>query len=390
LIALSSLCIWIYLFFLHGRFWLSGPELLAASPAETPDVDVIIPARDEAETIGRVVVSLLAQEYAGRLRIILIDDGSSDGTAEIARAAASAAAASRTAVSADTASAGAGSWANGSSLQVIAGQPKPTGWSGKLWAVSQGVARAEAPVLLLADADIVHHPRHLATLVARLNEPRVDMVSEMVRLNCSSLAERSLVPAFVYFFQMLYPFARVNDPRSKLAAAAGGTVLIRREALDRIGGIASIKGALIDDVTLAKSVKRGGAIYLGHSGLAASIRRYPAVVDIWNMITRTAFTQLHYSAAMLALTLVGLTLVWWVPIGAALLSHGWQRWCGLAAFVLGGASFVPTLMRYKRSGLWSLALPLIALFYMAATLSSALNYWRGSGARWKNRDYRKT
>jgi hopene-associated glycosyltransferase HpnB len=358
---------------------------LPALPAETPDVDVIIPARDEAETIGRVVVSLLAQEYAGKLRIILIDDGSSDGTAEIARAAAS-----RTAVSADAASAAAASRVNGPNLQVISGQPKPAGWSGKLWAVSQGVAHAQAPVLLLADADIVHHPRHLATLVARLNEPRVDMVSEMVRLNCSSLAERSLVPAFVYFFQMLYPFARVNDPKSKLAAAAGGTVLIRREALDRIGGIASIRGALIDDVTLAKSVKRGGAIYLGHSGLAASIRRYPAVADIWNMITRTAFTQLHYSAALLALTLVGLTLVWWVPIGAALLSHGWQRLYGVAAFALGAASFVPTLMRYKRSGLWSLALPLIALFYMAATLTSALNHWRGSGARWKNRDYRKT
>jgi hopene-associated glycosyltransferase HpnB len=396
LIALLSLCIWLYLFFAHGRFWLSTPELLPALPAETPDVDVIIPARDEAETIGRVLASLLAQEYAGKLRIILIDDDSSDGTAEIARAAGSAPAtsspmaSSTPAASAAAATAAAASRVNGSNLQVISGQPKPTGWSGKLWAVSQGVARAQAPVLLLADADIVHHPRHLATLVARLNDPRVDMVSEMVRLNCSSFAERSLVPAFVYFFQMLYPFARVNDPRSKLAAAAGGTVLIRREALDRIGGIASIKGALIDDVTLAKSVKRGGAIYLGHSGLAASIRRYPAVADIWNMITRTAFTQLHYSAAILALTLVGLTLVWWVPIGAALMSHGWQRLYGVAACALGAASFVPTLMRYKRSGLWSLALPLIALFYMAATLSSALNYWRGSGARWKNRDYRKT
>lgn len=402
MIALLSLCVWIYLFFAHGRFWLSGPELLPALPAETPDVDVIIPARDEAETIGRVVVSLLAQEYAGKFRIILIDDGSSDGTAEIARAAATAAAASIPATSSLTATTAAASAAaamsdpaavsrvNGSKLQVISGQPKPTGWSGKLWAVSQGVARAEAPVLLLADADIVHHPRHLATLVARLNEPRVDMVSEMVRLNCSSLAERSLVPAFVYFFQMLYPFARVNDPRSKAAAAAGGTVLIRRDAVDRIGGIASIKGALIDDVTLAKSVKRGGAIYLGHSGLAVSIRRYPAVADIWNMITRTAFTQLHYSAAVLVLTLVGLSLVWWVPIGAALFGHGWQRLCGLAAFALGGASFVPTLMRYKRSGLWSLALPLIAIFYMGATLSSALNHWRGSGARWKNRDYRET
>jgi hopene-associated glycosyltransferase HpnB len=253
--------------------------------------------------------------------------------------------------------------------------------------VSQGVALARAPVLLLADADIVHDPRHLATLVARLNAPRIDMVSEMVRLNCSSRAERALVPAFVYFFQMLYPFARVNDPKSRVAAAAGGTVLIRREALDRIGGFASIKGALIDDVALAKAVKRGGAIYLGHSGLAASIRRYPDVADIWNMITRTAFTQLHYSAALLALTLLGLTLVWWVPICEASLGHGWHRLCGLAAFALGSSSYLPTLMRYKRNAVWALALPLIALFYMAATLSSALHFWRGSGARWKNRDY---
>ena len=163
--------------------------------------------------------------------------------------------------------------------------------------------------------------------------------------------------------------------------------MIRREALDRIGGIASIKGALIDDVTLAKAVKRGGPVYLGHSGLAASIRRYPDVADIWNMITRTAFTQLHHSALLLVLTLMGLTLVWWVPICEALLGHGWPRLCGLAAFALGSLSYLPTLMRYKRNGVWSLALPLIALFYMAATVSSALQFWRGSGARWKNRDY---
>jgi hopene-associated glycosyltransferase HpnB len=242
-------------------------------------------------------------------------------------------------------------------------------------------------VLLLADADIVHDPRHLATLVARLNEPRVDMVSEMVRLNCSSPAERCLVPAFVYFFQMLYPFARVNATRSRVAAAAGGTMLIRRDALARIGGIASIKGALIDDVTLAKAVKRGGAIFLGHSGLAVSIRRYPHAVDIWQMIARTAFTQLRYSAPLLALTLLGLAVVWWVPLAEALCGHGWQRGCGLAAFSLSAISFTPTLLRYQRSVLWSVTLPLIALFYMAATLSSALSYWGGRGARWKNRDY---
>jgi hopene-associated glycosyltransferase HpnB len=367
LIPLLSLGIWLYLFFAHGRFWQSGPELLPALPGETPDVDIIIPARDEAETIGPVIASLLDQQYAGNFQVILVDDDSSDGTAEIARAAAAA--------------------RGHAALRVISGTRKPPAWSGKLWAVSQGVACADAAVLLLADADIVHDPRHLATLVARLNSPRVDMVSEMVRLNCASRAERWLVPAFVYFFQMLYPFARVNDPNSMVAAAAGGTVLIRREALERIGGIESIKGALIDDVTLAKAVKRGGSIYLGHSGLAVSVRRYPRVADLWDMITRTAFTQLRYSVPLLALTLIGLALVWWVPLAAALFGGGWPRAGGLAAFTLGALSFVPTLRRYRCNPLRSLGLPLIALFYMAATLGSAVNYWRGSGARWKNRDY---
>ncbi len=418
MLALLALAVWLYLFFAHGRFWSSTPELLPASPAETPDVDVVVPARDEAETIGRVIESLLAQQYAGRLRVLLVDDGSSDDTVALARAAVAEPARPCTFCGLTP------------SLTVVTGAPKPPGWSGKLWAVSQGVAISQAPVLLLADADIVHDPRHLATLVARLNAPHVEMVSEMVRLNCSSLAERSLVPAFVYFFQMLYPFAKVNEPHSRVAAAAGGTVLIRREALDRIGGIAAIKGALIDDVTLAKRVKLAGswrsagaqwlaeaggpaeaagagsaeaadeaeagsaagagAIYLGHTGLAASIRPYPRFADIWQMIARTAFTQLRYSAALLVLTLIGLALVWWVPLGEALLGHGWRRMCGLAAFVLSAASYWPTLARYERSRLWSLALPLIAAFYMGATLSSALKFWRGKGARWKNRDYGDT
>ena len=364
---LLSLAIWLYLFFAHGGFWRSTPELLPAAPQMTPDVDIIVPARDEAETIGRVIASLAAQQYAGRYRITLVDDGSNDGTAAAARAALPAAAAAI--------------------LRVISGQPKPAGWSGKLWAVQQGVALCQAPVLMLADADIEHDPRHLSTLVARLETPRADMVSEMVRLNCTSQAERCLVPAFVYFFQMLYPFRRVNDPASRVAAAAGGTVLIRREALDGIGGIAAIKHALIDDVALAKSVKRRGAIYLGHSGLARSIRRYPGAADLWSMIERTAFTQLHHSATLLGVTLLGLTLVWWVPIGGAVLGSGWQRLCGLIAFGLGAVSFLPTLARYRRNPGWGLALPFIALFYMAATLGSALQYWRGRGARWKNRNY---
>jgi len=365
-VSALSLLVWLYLVLAHGRFWASAPELPPTVPTDLPDVDIVIPARDEAETIGAVIASLLAQDYAGRFRIILVDDNSTDGTAAVAGTA--------------------------PNLVVMSGQPKPEGWSGKLWALSQGIAASTAPVLLFADADIVHDPRHLASLVTKLRQPAVDMVSEMVRLNCTSLAERALVPAFVYFFQMLYPFARVNDPRSGVAAAAGGTVLIRRTALERIGGIASIRNALIDDVTLAKAVKTSGrqtgaAIYLGHSGLATSIRPYPAWADLWQMITRTAFTQLHYSAVLLLLTLAGLTLVWLVPAWEILFGEGWGRAAGSAAFGLAALSYLPTLTRYRRSPLWSLALPLIASFYMAATVGSALNYWLGRGARWKNRAY---
>jgi hopene-associated glycosyltransferase HpnB len=365
MLATLSLLIWLYLLLAHGRFWASGPELLPAAPNQLPAVDVIVPARDEAETIGAAIASLLAQDYQGTFRVILVDDNSTDGTAVVASAAAGTSA----------------------RFELLTGGPKPPEWSGKLWAIAQGVAASTAPVLLLTDADIVHDPRHLASLVARLAQPHVEMVSEMVLLNCTSIAERALVPAFVYFFQMLYPFARVNDPRSHVAAAAGGTVLIRREALQRIGGIESIRNALIDDVTLARAVKSIGRIYLGHSGLATSIRPYPGFADIWRMITRTAFTQLRYSPWVLLLTLIGLTLVWLVPIGAALFASGWARSSGIVAFALAVISYQPTLNRYGRSMAWALALPLIALFYMSATLGSALNYWFGTGSTWKKRAY---
>jgi hopene-associated glycosyltransferase HpnB len=359
--AIPSLLIWLYLFFAHGRFWQSAPELSPATPPEFPDVDVIVPARDEASTIGPVIASLLAQDYAGQFRIILVDDNSTDDTGSLAGEAAN--------------------------LSVIALKSKPKEWSGKLWALSQGVAASRAPLLLFTDADIVHDPRHLSSLVAKLLQSRTDMVSEMVRLNCTSLAERVLIPAFVYFFQMLYPFNQVNDPRSQVAAAAGGTMLIRRDALQRMGGIDAIKQSLIDDVALAKAVKASGSIFLGHSGLARSIRRYASFTDIWQMVSRTAFTQLRYSAVLLALTLLGLTIVWLVPGATILWGHGWQRALGFAAFGFSALSYLPTMARYGRSRLWALALPLIALFYMAATCDSALNHWRGRGTRWKSRAY---
>jgi hopene-associated glycosyltransferase HpnB len=361
MLALFVLLIWLYLFLAHGRFWLSRPELPPAQPAECPDVDVIVPARDEAASIGAVIASLLAQDYRGRFRVTLVDDNSTDGTAlGLPRAA---------------------------NLEIIRLQSKPAEWSGKLWALDQGVAAGQAPLMLFTDADIVHDPRHLAALVAKLVDSRVQLVSEMVRLNCASMPERALVPAFVYFFQMLYPFRFVNDPRSRVAAAAGGTILIRREALQLSGGIEAIRRSLIDDVALAKAVKKSGAIFLGHSGLAASIRPYPHFVDIWQMIARTAFTQLRYSTGLLILALLGLALLWWMPLMLALFGHGWQAVCGLLAFALSASSYLPTLARYRRNPLWALTLPLIALFYMAATAGSAVNYWRGRGARWKSRAY---
>jgi hopene-associated glycosyltransferase HpnB len=361
MIALLSLLTWLYLFFAHGKFWQSAPELPPATPQEYPDVDIVVPARDEAYTIGRVIGSLLAQDYDGRFRVILVDDNSTDDTAALAGTA--------------------------TNLTIITLQTKPEDWSGKLWALNQGVAASNAPLLLFTDADIVHDPRHLSSLVAKLVQSNLALVSEMVRLNCTSLAERALVPAFVYFFQMLYPFNRVNDPLSSVAAAAGGTVLIRREALQRSGGIDAIKNSLIDDVALATSVKKSGSIFLGHSGLAASIRPYANFADIWRMISRTAFTQLRHSTGLLALTLLALTLVWLVPAAAVLFGHGWQFALGLVAFGLSAISYLPTLARYGRNRLWAFVLPLIALFYMAATFGSALNYWRGRGAHWKSRAY---
>jgi hopene-associated glycosyltransferase HpnB len=362
MLALLSLCAWVYLFFGHGFFWRSRPQLGGDIPEHSPDVDIIVPARDEAETIQAVVASLLAQQYPGKFRVILVDDNSSDGTAALAGSA--------------------------PGLSIVRLDSKPAGWSGKLWALGRGLAQSRSPIVLLTDADIVHQPAHLASLVAKLQSEQLDLVSEMVRLNCESLAEHALVPAFVYFFQMLYPFSRVNNPRSPVAAAAGGTMLVRREALDRIGGIEAIKHALIDDVALAAAIKRAGPIFLGHSDLAQSVRRYPRFTDLWRMISRTAFTQLRYSAGLLCLTIAALTVIWLVPPWEALFATGWPRCYGIAACVLAGLSFLPTLMRYRRSVLWAAALPLIAVFYMAATIGSALNSWRGSGANWKNRAYR--
>jgi hopene-associated glycosyltransferase HpnB len=373
-LAVVALLIWIYLIFARGMFWQAGPALPAANPVPLPSVPlpsvplpsvaIVVPARDEAPFIGASMRSLLAQDYAGPFRVILTDDNSTDGTGDIVRA------------------------FGAPNLTVLTGAPRPAGWSGKLWAVSQGIAEAgKADLVLLTDADIVHEPAHLSSLVSWIERYKLDLASEMVKLTCDSWAERALVPAFVYFFQLLYPFAWVNDSQKATAAAAGGTILIRRRALQRIGGIESVGGALIDDVALAAAVKKGGRIWLGHAGLARSVRPYPSVADIWRMIARTAFVQLRCSVLLLLATIVGMVLTWLVPPAAALFGHGRAFWCGLAAWMMLSGSLLPTLRRFDRSPLWALVLPLIAGFYMAATIGSAVNHFRGRGVAWKGRAY---
>lgn len=361
-IATLALLIWVYLIFLHGRFWQFGPVLDVAQPASAPSVAIVVPARNEAPTIDSALRSLLAQDYPGPFRVILVDDESTDGTSEHARA------------------------IDDPRLTIVAGQPRPAGWSGKLWALAQGIAEGEeAELLLLTDADIVHDPRHLASLAARIE--RYDMVSEMVELSRASLAEAALVPAFVFFFQLLYPFERVNDPLRATAAAAGGTILIRRAVLTRIGGIEAVRGALIDDVALARAVKRGGPIWLGHSVLARSLRPYPRVADIWHMIARTAYVQLRCSPLLLVGCVIGMALTWIVPPLAAIAGHGAARILGALAWVAMAWSYLPTLRRFRLAPLWAPFLPLVALFYSAATIGSAVNHHFGRGVTWKSRAY---
>jgi hopene-associated glycosyltransferase HpnB len=362
-----ALLIWLYLLIGHGRFWRTGPVLAPDRPAATPDVAVIVPARNEATFIATTLRSLLAQDYPGMFRVVLVDDGSTDGTGEIARGLAD------------------------SRLTVVAGTARPAGWSGKLWAVAQGIEAApDAAFVLLTDADVEHGPSHLTSLVATAERDDLDLVSEMVALRCVSLAERTLVPAFVFFFQLLYPFLWINNSRRSTAAAAGGTMLLRRRALVRIGGIGAVRDKLIDDVALAKKVKPGGRIWLGHATMARSLRPYPRFADIWHMIARTAYVQLRLSPLLLVATILVMAWIWLVPPLAALFGEDGTRWMGLAAWIMLTASYLPTLHLFGRSPAWAAMLPLVALFYMAATLGSAANHHLGRGVAWKGRAYQGT
>jgi len=374
MVAVLTLGLWLYLVVARGGFWLGRARDQGTPPAPPawPAVAVVVPARNEAECVGQSIPSLLAQDYRGPLRVILVDDNSDDATALAAR--------------------GAAARVGGADrLTVLTGRPLLAGWTGKLWALSQGIEHVTretglAPTyLLLTDADIVHAPDTASWLVAQAESRKLVLTSLMAKLRCESLAERTLVPAFIFFFEMLYPFAWVNRPQSPTAAAAGGCVLLRADAFREAGGIAAIRSAVIDDCALAALMKRRGPIWLGLTERSRSIRAYPDWGDIRRMVARSAYAQLQYSPLLLAGTVAGLVLTYIAPPLLALFSSGWAQIAGILAWLLMALAFQPTLRFYRVSPLWGVALPGIAAIYLLFTLDSALQHARGRGASWKGR-----
>jgi hopene-associated glycosyltransferase HpnB len=362
-VGAASLGAWIYLILGRGGFWRMQESPAPKLTGSAKSVAVVIPARNEESVVGHAIGSLLQQDYPGSLQVFLVDDHSTD----------------RTIAAAGT----------HERLTIIKARPLPDGWTGKLWAISEGLEQAastQSDYILLTDADIVHSPGNVAGLVARAEAGNLDLVSYMVKLHCRTLAERALIPAFVFFFFKLYPPAWIARRDRDIAGAAGGCILLRASALERIGGVATIGGELIDDCALARAVKRtGGAIWLGLTRETRSIRDYETFGEIRNMIARTAFTQLRYSAPLLIGTIIAMTIIYLAPPLLLLTADPIAAACGASAWLLMSISYVPTLRLYGRSIAWAPLLPRVALFYMVATVDSALRYWTGRGGQWKGR-----
>ena len=371
-IAYLALARWIYLLFLRGGFWLArerDDRDQQEPPRAWPSVAAIVPARDEAAMLPKNLSSLLAKDYPGRFSIVLVDDHSSDGTAAIARSLASGAK---------------------REIAILSGQALPARWTGKLWAMNQGIAHAAenrcAPdYYLFTDADIAYAPAALRRLVARAKAGGLVLTSVMAKLNCESFAERALIPAFVFFFQMLYPFSRVNRRTTKIAAAAGGCMLVERRALERAGGIGKIRDALIDDCALAALLKAEGPIWLGLGQDVCSLRAYPRFSDIRRMVARSAYAQLRYSPLLLAATIAGIAETYLAPPLLALFAGHPANLTGAGAWALMALAYLPILRLYRRFPLWAVALPLVAAAYVAFTVDSAYQHWRGKGGLWKGR-----
>jgi hopene-associated glycosyltransferase HpnB len=366
LFGFLPLAIWLYLLLFHNRFWLlrERDTKPVAEPSSWPSVVAVVPARNEADVIQRSVGSLLAQDYPGSFHVVLADDQSDDDTGPMMRR------------------------LNSERLTVLTGGVRPPGWTGKLWAMKQGsdYAAAFAPDFLwFTDADITHAPDNLRQLMARAEEGNKVLVSLMVRLSCKSLAEHFLIPAFVFFFDMLFPFGAVNNPHAPVAAAAGGCMLVRREALEKAGGLDVIRHNIIDDCALGRALKKQGPIWLGLTDRAQSLRPYEHISDIQHMVTRTAYAQLGYSPLVLAGTLLGLGMVYLAPVMTALFAWGISQMAGWAAWIIMALMYQPILRFYRLSPLWGVALPLIGVFYAVFTFQSAIQHWSGKGGMWKGR-----
>ena len=391
ILAFFSLAIWLVLFFFWGNFWRiwesDADHSSLPVPQNWPRVTAIIPARNEAASITQVAAALAGQDYPGELSIVIVDDHSEDATADLARQAAIASGAAPR-------------------FQIIPAPDLAPGWTGKLWALNSGVSSRADNLVCAAvdthdtysvtapppdffwftDADVVHAPDTLRGLVARAELNNLDLTSLMVLLESRSFAERLLIPAFLYFFLMLYPPRWIADPRAKTAGAAGGCILLRRSAFVRIGGLAKIRSEIIDDCSLARAIKRsGGKIWMGLTRASHSLRAYSGFAEIRDMIARTAFTQLRYSTLQLLGTLIGLTLTFLVPVALTFAPNPRIWLPALLAWCLMTASFLPTITFYRLTPLWSPTLPFSSLFYSFATLLSAIRYWLGRGAQWKGR-----
>ncbi len=383
-IAYLACGVWLFLLLFWGRFWLANQRINIKTSIiqDYPLVGVIIPARNEAELISQSLTSILKQDYLGDFSVVLVDDKSTDSTAAIAQTTAQ-------------------KLQMGERLKVISGQPLPRDWKGKIWALEQGINYAleqeSLPeYLLLTDADIKHHPQNLTELVTKAETEKLDLVSLMVLLRCENFWEKFLIPAFVFFFQKLYPFPWVNNPQCPIAAAAGGCILIRRQVLEKIGGLKTIRNALIDDCNLAKTIKfanpqQPSPIWLGLSSSVFSLRPYNSLKTIWDMVARTAYNQLNYSPLLLIITLLGLVVMYLIaPVALiwGLISHNYQVVAmGIIIWLLISIAYFPTVKLYQISWLWVLTLPAIAIFYSLMTVDSAIRYAQGQGGSWKGRVY---
>jgi len=390
---LAAVCIlaaitWVYLLAGHGGYWRTGQRLpyAAADPAAWPSVAAVVPARNEAAVLPGTLPTLLGQDYPGAFSVVLVDDDSSDSTASVARSLSQEIGPER--------------------LRLVAGRPTPAGWAGKVWAMQQGVlAAGDARYVLFTDADIGYAPGAVAALVRAAEADDRGLVSQMALLRAATFWERLLVPAFVYFFAQLYPFQRVNKPGARTAAAAGGCMLVRREALEAAGGLDRIHGARIDDVALGRLLKSPPdpvRCWLGLTTSVVSRRPYPRLAGLWDMIARSAYTQLRYSPAALAGTLAGLLWLYALPPAATLgglawlamkgegevgggVAAAWLAAAGLAGWAIMAVSYVPILRLYRLSPLRAPCLPLIAMLYAAMTTDSARRYHLGRGGQWKGR-----